>query len=93
VTNAFGFFCKILYVGYLSITAKYEKGDFGDFGERRLQIDQKLSSTPKKWLRARFEMGGAYLNLNYKHIVRFIFKIFKKYHENQRKKLLLTRYV
>jgi hypothetical protein len=27
------------------------------------------------------------------HIVWFILKILKKYHENQRKKLILTRYV
>jgi hypothetical protein len=43
--------------------------------ERRLQIDQKLSSAPKKWLRARFEMGGAYLNFELEiHIVRLILK-------------------
>ncbi len=65
-----------------------------DVGERRLQIYQKLSSAPKKWLRARFEMGGAYLNFELEiHIDRFILKIFKKYHENQRKKLILTKYV
>jgi hypothetical protein len=73
---------------------RFLKGDFGDVGERRLQIYQKLSSAPKKWLRARFEMGGAYLNFELEiHIVRFILKIFKKYHENQRKKLILTKYV
>jgi hypothetical protein len=38
---------------------QYEKGDFG---ERRLQIDQKLSTAHQKWLRPRFEMGGAYFN-------------------------------
>jgi hypothetical protein len=39
-------------------------------------------------------MGGAYLNFELAiHIVRFILKIFKKYHENQRKKLILTNYV
>jgi hypothetical protein len=48
----------------------------------------------KKRPRARFEMGGAYLNFELEiHIVWFILKIFKKYHENQRKKLILTRYV
>ena len=85
-------YCLRLITSF-ALRAKYKKGDFCDFCERRLQIHHKLSSAPKKWLRARFEMGGAYLNLNYKHIVRFIFKIFKKYHENQRKKLILTKYV
>jgi hypothetical protein len=70
---------------------QYEKGDFG---ERRLQIDQKWGSAHEKRPRARFEMGGAYLNFELEiHIVWFILKILKKYHENQRKKLILTRYV
>jgi hypothetical protein len=39
-------------------------------------------------------MGGAYSNFELKiHIVRFILKIFKKCHENQRKKLILMKYV
>jgi hypothetical protein len=70
---------------------QYEKGDFC---ERRLQIDQKLGSAHEKWLRAHFEMEGAYLNFELEiHIAKFILKILKKYHENQRKKLILTRYV
>jgi hypothetical protein len=70
---------------------QYEKGDFG---ERRLQIHHKLSTAHQKWLRARFEMGGAYLNFELEiHIVKLILKIFKKYNENQRKKLILTKYV
>ncbi len=39
-------------------------------------------------------MGGAYLNFELEiHIVRFILKILKKYHENQREKLILMKYV
>jgi hypothetical protein len=49
---------------------QYEKGDFG---ERRLQIDQKLSTAHQKWLRPRFEMGGAYSNFELeKHTLRLI---------------------
>jgi hypothetical protein len=69
---------------------KYKKGDFG---ERRLQIHHKLSTANQKWLRPSFEMGGAYLNFELEiHKVRFILKIFKKYHENQREKLILMKY-
>jgi hypothetical protein len=39
-------------------------------------------------------MGGAYLNFELEiHKVRFILKILKKHHENQRKKPILTRYI
>jgi hypothetical protein len=59
-----------------------------------VSVVYKLSTAHQKWLRARFEMGGAYLNFELEiHIVRFILKIFEKYHGNQRKKLILTRYV
>ncbi len=61
---------------------------------RRLQIDQKLSTAHQKWLRPRFEMGGAYSNFELeKHTLRLIFKKTKKYHENQREKLILMKYV
>jgi hypothetical protein len=43
------------------------------FGERRLQIHHKLGSAHEKWLRARFEMGGAYSNFKFKiHTFRLI---------------------
>jgi hypothetical protein len=32
------------------------------FGERRLQIDPKLSTAHQNWLRACFKMGGTYSN-------------------------------
>ena len=40
---------------------------------RRLQIRHKLGSAHEKWLRARFEMGGAYSNFKFKiHTFRLI---------------------
>jgi hypothetical protein len=39
-------------------------------------------------------MGGAYSNFELeKHTLRLIFKKNKKYHENQREKLILMKYV
>ncbi len=39
----------------------------GDFGERRLQMDKKLSTAHQKWLRTRFKMGGAYSNFAFRN--------------------------